>query len=103
MRQDSGANPTDSSESSLQHPLRSRRPVVIEGLPSMSLATLPVSSRSAAPAPAPASAPAVAPRPAAPAAPKLQVVPDGTEARGFVLYVGVDEAKTAAAGTDLAA
>jgi DNA-binding response OmpR family regulator len=28
-------------------------------------------------------------------------VPDGTEARGFALYVGFDEAKAAAAGTDL--
>jgi DNA-binding winged helix-turn-helix (wHTH) protein len=28
-------------------------------------------------------------------------VPDGAEARGFVLYVGIDEAKAAAAGTDL--
>jgi DNA-binding response OmpR family regulator len=28
-------------------------------------------------------------------------VPAGTEARGFVLYVGIDEAKAAAAGTDL--
>jgi DNA-binding winged helix-turn-helix (wHTH) protein len=28
-------------------------------------------------------------------------VPDGTEARGFVLYVGLDEAKAAAAGIDL--
>jgi len=30
-------------------------------------------------------------------------VPEGTEARGFVLYVGVDELKAAAAGTDLGA
>ncbi|OJX75437.1 MULTISPECIES: winged helix-turn-helix domain-containing protein [unclassified Leifsonia] len=39
--------------------------------------------------------------PAAPAAPKIRAVPTGTEARGFVLYVGIDEAKAAAAGTDL--
>ncbi|WP_108249448.1 winged helix-turn-helix domain-containing protein [Planctomonas deserti] len=31
----------------------------------------------------------------------VRAVPDGTEARGFVLYVGIDEAKAAAAGTDL--
>jgi DNA-binding winged helix-turn-helix (wHTH) protein len=34
-------------------------------------------------------------------APRLRAVPDGTEARGFVLYVGVSEATAAAAGTDL--
>ncbi|MEO7146427.1 MAG: winged helix-turn-helix domain-containing protein [Terrimesophilobacter sp.] len=33
----------------------------------------------------------------------IRAVPDGPEARGFVLYVGLDEAKTAAAGTDLSA
>ena len=32
---------------------------------------------------------------------RLRAVPPGTEARGFVLYVGVDEAKAAEAGTDL--
>jgi DNA-binding winged helix-turn-helix (wHTH) protein len=41
--------------------------------------------------------------PAPPAAPKIRAVPAGTEARGFVLYVGVDEAKALAAGTDLGA
>ncbi len=47
---------------------------------------------------------AVAPAPAAPTdAPRLRAVPAGTEARGFVLYVGIDEAKAAAAGTDLGA
>jgi DNA-binding winged helix-turn-helix (wHTH) protein len=38
---------------------------------------------------------------AATSAPKIRAVPAGTEARGFVLYVGIDEAKAAAAGTDL--
>ena len=33
---------------------------------------------------------------------RIRAVPGGTEARGFVLYVGVDEVKAAAAGTDLA-
>ena len=32
---------------------------------------------------------------------RLRAVPPGTEARGFVLYVGVDETKAAEAGTDL--
>jgi DNA-binding winged helix-turn-helix (wHTH) protein len=34
-------------------------------------------------------------------APRLRAVPTGTEARGFVLYVGVDELKAELAGTDL--
>ncbi|MFC5927993.1 winged helix family transcriptional regulator [Cryobacterium melibiosiphilum] len=38
--------------------------------------------------------------PVAPA-PRIRAVPSGTEARGFVLYVGIDEAKAAAAGTNL--
>ncbi|MBX9471944.1 winged helix-turn-helix domain-containing protein [Microcella sp.] len=59
----------------------------------MSLASL--SSR---PAPPPA---APAPPALEPAAPRLRAVPEGTEARGFVLYVGFDEAKAAAAGIDL--
>lgn len=35
------------------------------------------------------------------APPRLRAVPQGTEPRGFVLYVGVDELKAAAAGVDL--
>ena len=33
--------------------------------------------------------------------PRLRAVPAGTEARGFVLYVGLGESKAADAGTDL--
>jgi len=80
------------------------------------MSLLPVSVPSAAPAagtsparrltPAPVRpAPASAASPAAPrtaGAPRpVRAVPEGTEARGFVLYVGIDEAKAAAAGTDL--
>ena len=32
---------------------------------------------------------------------RIRAVPEGTEARGFALYVGIDEAKALAAGTDL--
>jgi DNA-binding winged helix-turn-helix (wHTH) protein len=39
--------------------------------------------------------------PAADQTPHLRAVPSGTEARGFVLYVGLDEAKAAEAGIDL--
>ncbi|UOE43757.1 winged helix-turn-helix domain-containing protein [Agromyces larvae] len=42
-----------------------------------------------------------APAAAQPAAPRVRAVPDGTEARGFVLYVGIDEAKAVADGTTL--
>lgn len=65
-------------------------------------------------APQPAARPLVAPAPparsasAAPSAPdadrpvpRVRAVPEGTEARGFVLYVGIDEAKAAADGTSL--
>lgn len=53
-----------------------------------------------------AHAPSFAPSstPSAPSsAPRLRAVPAGTEARGFVLYVGIDDAKAAAAGTSLGA
>jgi DNA-binding winged helix-turn-helix (wHTH) protein len=43
------------------------------------------------------------PTPSAPAQPTLRLVPDGSEARGFALYVGLDEAKARAAGVDLPA
>jgi DNA-binding winged helix-turn-helix (wHTH) protein len=33
--------------------------------------------------------------------PRIRAVPSGTETRGFVLYVGIDEAKASAAGTNL--
>ena len=78
----------------------------------MSLATIDRTDRPTRPvrnsAPATASARGVEPAPprgAEPAAsaPRLRAVPTGTEARGFVLYVGIDEAKAAAAGTDLGA
>lgn len=36
-----------------------------------------------------------------PARARIRAVPEGPEARGFVLYVGVDEAKALAGGTDL--
>lgn len=35
--------------------------------------------------------------------PSLRIVPDGSEARGFALYVGLDEDKARAAGVDLPA
>ena len=56
-------------------------------------------------APATINAPvSIAPAPAAaPEERRLRAVPTGTAARGFVLYVGIDEATAAAAGTTLGA
>ena len=45
----------------------------------------------------------VPPTPEPVEAPRLRAVPSGTEARGFVLYVGIDEATALAAGTSLGA
>ncbi|MGO4594802.1 winged helix-turn-helix domain-containing protein [Leifsonia sp. 2TAF2] len=73
----------------------------------MSLATIdtafPRTSAVSPVSPIRAAAPAeAAPAPAAAeSAPRIRAVPEGTEARGFVLYVGIDEAKAAEAGTDL--
>lgn len=59
------------------------------------------SNRAISPVPAPVR-PVTAPAPPSPNR-RLRAVADGAEARGFVLYVGVDEAKAASAGTDLGA
>lgn len=52
---------------------------------------------------APSTSPAPTASPAQGSGPRLRAVPAGTEARGFVLYVGIDDAKAAAAGTNLGA
>jgi len=74
-------------------------PASDQGFDTMSLATIdtlrPTPARTV---PAPASAPASdATRPA------IRAVPEGTEARGFALYIGIDEQKALDAGTDLGA
>jgi DNA-binding winged helix-turn-helix (wHTH) protein len=78
----------------------------------MSLATIDTyrpTTRPTAPAAAPVTrAPeaATASAPASPPAPggsRLRAVPEGTEARGFALYIGIDEQKALDAGTDLGA
>lgn len=72
-----------------------------ESVSTMSLATL---TTRPSPAPTAPEAPATTAPPVADpgrSAPRLRAVPEGTEARGFVLYVGLDEAKAAAAGIDL--
>ena len=69
-----------------------------QGFDTMSLATL----DTLRPAPVRPAAVRPAPAPAEPApVTRIRAVPDGTEARGFALYVGIDEAKAAEAGTDL--
>ena len=70
-------------------------PAPDQGFDTMSLATLDALRPTARPLVRPATAPV-----AAPARP-IRAVPEGTEARGFALYVGIDELKAAAAGTDL--
>lgn len=70
-----------------------------KGIDLMSLATLDLPHTSTAPAARPQRVEDL--QQVAPEAPKLRAVPSGTEARGFVLYVGLDEAKAADAGTDL--
>jgi DNA-binding winged helix-turn-helix (wHTH) protein len=65
-----------------------------KGIDPMSLATLDLPASPLRP---------IAPSPTPDAAPRLRAVPAGTEARGFVLYVGLDEAKALDAGTDLGA
>ena len=70
----------------------------------MSLATIETLRPGSAPArtvPAPASRPpATDPGETRPA---IRAVPEGTEARGFALYIGIDEQKALDAGTDLSA
>lgn len=72
-------------------------PAPDQGFDTMSLATLDAlrpTARQLAPTPVP-------PAPAPTTARAIRAVPEGTEARGFALYVGIDELKAAAAGTDL--
>jgi DNA-binding response OmpR family regulator len=61
-----------------------------------SSAAAPLSNRTAA-----AAAAATAAAPAEPAAPRPRALPEGTEARGFALYVGIDEVTAAQTGTEL--
>ncbi len=89
-----GARTSDSTPRTADAPTGDEPFDSAESVSTMSLATL--ASR---PAPTPVAPALPAPEPAA--APRLRAVPEGTEARGFVLYVGFDEAKAAAAGIDL--
>jgi DNA-binding winged helix-turn-helix (wHTH) protein len=68
-------------------------PAPDQGFDTMSLATIDTLR--------PPTRPTAVPRetPSAPA--RIRAVPEGTEARGFALYVGIDEEKAALAGTDL--
>ena len=66
-------------------------------LPTGPVAVVPAGSTPARPA-TDSSTPASADQPEAR---RLRAVPNGTEARGFVLYVGLDELKAEADGTDL--
>lgn len=77
-----------------------------QGFDDMSLATLdtlrPTARRYPAPRIVASASPSPAPAPEPqPERPRIRAVPDGTEARGFALYVGVDEEKALAAGVSL--
>ncbi len=73
-----------------------------ESISTMSLAALDTRAPHRSPAPGLRPAPPAGPAATAPGQnPRLRAVPEGTEARGFVLYVGLDEKKAAAAGIDL--
>jgi DNA-binding winged helix-turn-helix (wHTH) protein len=90
----SGTQPFDTTSegSSLDHEALRRT----KGINPMSLATLDVTSNRRTIGAVPGANPDNA-------LPRLRAVPNGTEARGFVLYVGLDESKAASAGTDLGA
>jgi len=71
-------------------------------LPAVPVRPIAPTPRSDADSIAPSATPAA--QPAAPTrtgGPRVRAVPEGTEARGFVLYVGIDEGKAAADGTTL--
>ncbi|WP_127792143.1 winged helix-turn-helix domain-containing protein [Agromyces sp. LHK192] len=74
-----------------QNVVHPARPVSLAPQPTAVTAT-PVATRPA---------PSIQAAPTAPAAPRVRAVPEGTEARGFVLYVGIDEAKALEDGTSL--
>ena len=67
----------------------------------MSLATLDAIRPSTRPAAVPPPGTAAPTPEAVPGPSRIRAVPAGTEARGFALYVGIDELKAADAGTDL--
>lgn len=69
-----------------------------QGFDDMSLATLDTLRPPARRYPAPRAVPQPA---ATPERTRIRAVPEGTEARGFALYVGVDDAKAADAGISL--
>ncbi len=69
-----------------------------QGFDDMSLATLDTLRPPTRPYPVPRAAEQQAPEAERP---RIRAVPEGTEARGFALYVGVDEVKAAAAGVSL--
>jgi DNA-binding winged helix-turn-helix (wHTH) protein len=71
-----------------------------QGFDTMSLATIDSFRPATEPVPRPAVAPAPEPAPASTPS-RLRAVPEGTEARGFALYIGIDEQKALDAGTDL--
>lgn len=85
-------------------PIDTSRPAAVaaadtsQGFDDMSLATLDTLRPQTRRYPAPRAVPQPAPEPERA---RIRAVPEGTEARGFALYVGVDELKAAEAGVSL--
>ena len=95
-------HPTDAPPPNLAASARDEPFDSAESISTMSLAALDARRPLRSPAARIHPAPPVGPASTAPGQnPRLRAVPEGTEARGFVLYVGLDEKKAAAAGIDL--
>jgi DNA-binding winged helix-turn-helix (wHTH) protein len=95
----SGPSPDDASRFDNPRPAASDAAAdTSQGFDDMSLATLDTLRPQTRRYPTPRAVPQPAPEPERP---RIRAVPEGTEARGFALYVGVDELKAAGAGISL--
>jgi DNA-binding winged helix-turn-helix (wHTH) protein len=95
----SGPSPDDASRFDNPRPAASDAAAdTSQGFDDMSLATLDTLRPQTRRYPTPRAVPQPAPEPERP---RIRAVPEGTEARGFALYVGVDDLKAAGAGISL--
>src|SRR5690606_3928690 len=91
-------SPDDASPIDTSRPAADAAADTSQGFDDMSLATLDTLRPQTRRYPAPRAVPQPAPEPERA---RIHAVPEGTEARGFALYVGVDELKAAEAGVSL--
>jgi DNA-binding winged helix-turn-helix (wHTH) protein len=95
----SGPSPDDASRFDNPRPAASDAAAdTSQGFDDMSLATLDTLRPQTRRYPVPRAVPQPTPEPERP---RIRAVPEGTEARGFALYVGVDDLKAAGAGISL--